>query len=179
MGMYFVESVINFGGYVEADSKAEAEEKGYYYDNLEYVSVDSVEVTEDGLKNLVRYWIDKHKGWGKFEVSDYLSDESITWSSIWKNGESTVDNLALACQGCNNYKHTKTQAIDSITSQVTDLYHPRQQQWQDHFTWKDDYSEIIGLTPTGRVTVELLKLNRQGVVNLRRILYATGNHPPS
>lgn len=97
---------------------------------------------------------------------------------IWKNGETTVDNLALACQGCNNYKHTKTQAIDPITSQVTDLYHPRQQKWNEHFTWNDDYSEIIGLTPTGRVTVELLKLNRQGVVNLRRILYTTGNHPP-
>jgi hypothetical protein len=47
MGMYFVESVVNFEGYVEADSKGEAEEKGYYYDNLEYVSVDSVEVTEE------------------------------------------------------------------------------------------------------------------------------------
>ena len=47
MGMYFVESVVNFGGYVEADSKEEAEEKGYYYDNLEYISVDSVEVTEE------------------------------------------------------------------------------------------------------------------------------------
>lgn len=35
-------------------------------------------------------WINKHDGWGRFEVSEYLSDRSITWSSIWKNGELIV-----------------------------------------------------------------------------------------
>jgi hypothetical protein len=50
MGRYWVDSVINFGGYVEADSKDEAEQKGYYYDNLEYVSVDSVEVGDNELE---------------------------------------------------------------------------------------------------------------------------------
>jgi len=33
------------------------------------------------------YWINKRNGWGKYEVSDYLSETSVTWSSIWKNGE--------------------------------------------------------------------------------------------
>jgi len=37
---------------------------------------------------------------------------------------------------------------------------------------------IIGLTPTGRATVEVLKLNREGLVNLRQVLYAAGKHPP-
>ncbi|CAN1213525.1 HNH nuclease domain-containing protein [Tumidithrix helvetica PCC 7403] len=97
---------------------------------------------------------------------------------IAKKGTNSSDNLALACQGCNNYKHTKTQGLDPVTLEITNLYHPRQQKWEDHFTWNYDYCEIIGLTPTGRVTVELLKLNREGVVNLRRILYAAGNHPP-
>jgi len=97
---------------------------------------------------------------------------------ISKNGSTTADNLALACQGCNNYKYTKTQGIDPITNEITNLYHPRQQQWQDHFTWDDEYSKIIGLTPTGRATVVVLKLNRDGLVNLRYILYTTGNHPP-
>ncbi len=35
----------------------------------------------------------------------------------------------------------------------------------------------IGLTPTGRSTVEVLQLNREGVVNLRRVLYGMGEHP--
>jgi hypothetical protein len=38
---------------------------------------------------------------------------------------------------------------------------------------------IIGLTPIGRTTVEALQLNREGVVNLRRVLYAMGEHPPA
>lgn len=36
------------------------------------------------------YWINKHNGWGKFEVAEYLSDQSVTWSSIWKNGKLIV-----------------------------------------------------------------------------------------
>jgi hypothetical protein len=97
---------------------------------------------------------------------------------IAKNGTSTSDNLALACQGCNNYKHTKTQGRDPVTLEITNLYHPRQQKWENHFTWNDGYIEIIGLTPTGRTTVEVLKLNREGLTNLRLVLNKTGNHPP-
>jgi hypothetical protein len=49
MTRYFVESVVNFSGYIEADSKEEAEEQGYYYENLTYDSVESVdaELEED------------------------------------------------------------------------------------------------------------------------------------
>jgi hypothetical protein len=38
---------------------------------------------------------------------------------------------------------------------------------------------VIGTTPTGRATVEELKLNRDGVVNLRRVLVVVQLHPPS
>jgi hypothetical protein len=96
-----------------------------------------------------------------------------------KGGQTNFDNLALACQGCNNHKYNKTQGKDSISGEIIPLYHPRQQNWLDHFSWSDDYTLIIGLTPVGRVTVEVLRLNRQGLVNLRRILYAMGEHPPS
>lgn len=44
--------------------------------------------------------------------------------------------------------------------------------------WSDDFTLIIGLTPTGRATIETLFLNREGVVNLRQLLYAIGKHPP-
>jgi hypothetical protein len=112
----------------------------------------------------------------EFFATQNLSVEHII--PIAKNGTSTSDNLALACQGCNNYKHTKTQGRDPATLEITNLYHPRQQKWENHFTWNDGYIEIIGLTPTGRTTVEVLKLNRQGLTNLRLVLYKTGNHPP-
>ena len=47
------------------------------------------------------------------------------------------------------------------------LYHPRQHRWPDHFAWNEDTTIVIGLTPTGRATVEALRLNRENVVNLR------------
>ena len=37
---------------------------------------------------------------------------------------------------------------------------------------------MVGVTATGRATIEALRLNRSGVVNLRRILYLAGEHPP-
>ena len=96
-----------------------------------------------------------------------------------QGGKTTLDNLALACQGCNNHKYTKTEGRDPVSGDIVPLYHPRQQRWYDHFTWNDDFTLIIGLTPTGRATVEALQLNREGIINLRRILYAMGEHPPA
>ncbi len=88
-------------------------------------------------------------------------------------------NLALSCQGCNNHKFICIAAVDVVTGEMVPLYHPRQQRWSEHFAWNGDGSLLIGLTPTGRVTIERLQLNRRGVVNLRRMLFATNQHPPA
>jgi len=93
-------------------------------------------------------------------------------------GQNVLDNLALSCQSCNNHKYTKTTGVDPLTGQIAPLYHPRQQSWTEHFAWNEDCTLIIGLTPTGRATVATLQLNKPGLVNLRRILYAAGEHPP-
>lgn len=95
-----------------------------------------------------------------------------------QGGLSQLDNLALSCQGCNNRKYTSTTAIDAINGEIALLYHPRQQNWGEHFAWNNDFTLILGLTPTGRATVEKLQLNRDGVVNLRRVLSSIGYHPP-
>lgn len=96
---------------------------------------------------------------------------------VW-GGTNVLENLALACQGCNSHKHAKRENIDPIGDAIVSLYHPRQQMWDDHFQWSEDFTLIIGITPTGRATVEALKMNRPGVVNLRRVLFALGEHPP-
>ena len=95
-----------------------------------------------------------------------------------KGGTTTLANLALACQGCNNHKYDKTDAPDPVSGQIVRLYHPRRDRWDEHFAWSDDFMLIIGLTPTGRATVEALLLNREGVINLHRLLYIIGRHPP-
>lgn len=88
-----------------------------------------------------------------------------------------MDNLANACQGCNNRKFVSTEAIDLLTGQIAPLYHPRQHDWAEHFAWNEDCTVLLPLTPIGRATIEKLELNRKGVVNLRRLLYEKGLHP--
>jgi len=107
---------------------------------------------------------------------DPFSVEHILPRSV--GGRTTLDNLALACLGCNSYKHNKTQGFDPVSNRAAALYHPRRQRWQDHFAWNANCTLMIGLTPTGRVTILELQLNRPGLVNLRRLLYAAGEHPP-
>jgi hypothetical protein len=94
-------------------------------------------------------------------------------------GQTTLDNLAWACPGCNSHKHTTTAAADPQTGDTFPLFHPRQQRWAEHFAWSDNFLQIIGLTPCGRATIEALKLNRPELVNLRYLLVIAGLHPPS
>lgn len=35
-------------------------------------------------------WIDFYQGWGEFSAAEYLSPESVTWMSLWNNGELIV-----------------------------------------------------------------------------------------
>jgi hypothetical protein len=89
------------------------------------------------------------------------------------------ENLAYACQGCNNHKYNKTHASDPISQDVVALFHPRKQRWSEHFAWSSDCCLMFGITPCGRATVAALQLNRTGVVNLRQVLVSIGRHPPA
>jgi HNH endonuclease len=111
----------------------------------------------------------------KFAIDPFVIEHIIP---ISRGGATISENLALACQGCNNYKYTKTEGIDPINVQTTPLYHPRTMLWNDHFAWSEDTTIVIGLTPIGRVTVQTLRMNRAGVVNLRQLLHTAGQHPP-
>jgi HNH endonuclease len=111
---------------------------------------------------------------------DYTSQSFVCEHIIpvAKGGETALNNLALACGGCNNHKYTKVEAI-APGGETTALYHPRQEIWQTHFTWSDDALQIVGITATGRVTIAALFLNRPGVINIRRLLSLANLHPPN
>jgi len=98
---------------------------------------------------------------------------------VSRGGETSLENLALACPGCNGHKYTKVEAPDPADGVLVSLYHPRIQKWQDHFRWNEDFTLIVGITPTGRATVNALQMNRPGVVNMRQVLFASGLHPPA
>jgi hypothetical protein len=112
----------------------------------------------------------------KFAVDPLVVDHVYPVS---RGGKTIGENLALSCQTCNNCKYTKTTAIDPSSNEMVPLFNPRTMQWRDHFTWTPDTTKMLGLTPTGRATIELLETNREGVMNMRRVLAMMGFHPPA
>ena len=112
----------------------------------------------------------------KYSTESFCIDHIIPSS---KGGDDDPENLAFACYGCNGHKHTKTDGIDKATGIKTSLFHPRKQRWNKNFVWNDDTIKIIGITPSGRATIDALKLNRKNIQNLRKLLFDAGEHPPT
>jgi 5-methylcytosine-specific restriction endonuclease McrA len=90
-------------------------------------------------------------------------------------GETTLDNLALACFECNRYKGSDVASLDPLTNEITPLFNPRLQTWSDHFAL--DRATIVPLTPIGRTTVQLLRLNTDPRVRRREGLLKLGRYP--
>ena len=97
---------------------------------------------------------------------------------ISKGGLTTLENLAYSCGGCNPKKSNKTGVIDSSTGQEVFLFHPRKDNWNDHFKWDDEALRITGITLKGELTIQTLDMNREGLINLRQLLKNAGLHPP-
>jgi hypothetical protein len=69
-------------------------------------------------------------------------------------------------------QRAKPCTFDPQTQELSRLYHPREQEWNDHFEIVD--GEILGTTAVGRATARLLKFNDPQRVDLRRELLASG-----
>ena len=110
---------------------------------------------------------------------EQYSTHGFSIDHINPGGSSDPDNLALACQGCNNFKFTKKQSIDPDTGATATIFNPRTDEWKSHFRWNENYTLIVGITPTGRSTVNALQLNRDFLQNQRALYRAAGIHPPA
>ena len=95
-----------------------------------------------------------------------------------RGGQSEESNLWLACAWCNSFKGIQTTAQDSFTGAEAALFNPRTQRWLYHFAWDDGDTRIVGLTPTGRATIDALKLNNAYITPARRLWVQAGWHPP-
>jgi HNH endonuclease len=91
-------------------------------------------------------------------------------------GETTADNLALACVSCSLRKGARQLIMDPVTDQMVSIFHPRQQIWKEHFEWMD--TNIVGLTAVGRATIAALSLNRLVMLNIRAEEKVFDRHPP-
>jgi hypothetical protein len=87
-------------------------------------------------------------------------------------GASTLDNLAWACFSCNVAKGSDLATPDPLSGELTALFNPRLQTWNDHFEILD--GEIRGIMAAGRATVRLLRFNSEKQVVLRRQLIEKG-----
>lgn len=90
-------------------------------------------------------------------------------------GGDDESNLALACFHCNRHKGPNLAALDPDTNQMTRLFHPRQDSWDEHF--RTVGAVITGRTAIGRATVRLLKMNASLRLDLRTELVVIGRWP--
>lgn len=90
-------------------------------------------------------------------------------------GQTDEENLVLACLPCNRHKGSDLTSIDPLTGNIAPLLNPRLQVWSDHLKLQGGH--ILGLTPTGRTTVFLLKLNEPVRLRLRQSLLTNGLYP--
>ncbi len=90
-------------------------------------------------------------------------------------GETTGDNLALACVSCSLHKSARQKVEDPETGSIVPIFNPRQQVWEEHFCWED--VRVVGLTATGRGTIDALRMNRAIILSIRAEEQLLGRHP--
>lgn len=92
-------------------------------------------------------------------------------------GVEDESNLALSCRSCNLRKSDHLEAFDSESESSVPLFHPRRSIWTDHFRVDIDTGAIVGTTPTGRATIEGLRMNAPTQLMARRHWMKLGLFP--
>lgn len=95
---------------------------------------------------------------------------------IAEGGQTVAENVALACVSCSLRKGARQTAMDPQTGSEAPLFNPRRDRWAEHFRF--DGVDVVGLSPTGRATVEALQMNRPLILAIRQEESLRGRHPP-
>jgi hypothetical protein len=90
-------------------------------------------------------------------------------------GRSDESNLCLACFDCNRHKGSDFASFDPLDDSIVPLFNPRQDQWTEHF--RHVGNRIQPISPQGRVTVQLLKMNAPERLAERDIFIKAGTYP--
>lgn len=94
---------------------------------------------------------------------------------VKSGGLTVLENLALACVSCSLHKSAKEFVADMETGELVPIFNPRVQNWRDHFRWSG--FRMVGITATGRATIEALKQNRPIILEIREEEQILGRHP--
>jgi hypothetical protein len=95
----------------------------------------------------------------------------------FRQGTNEESNLALACRSCNLRKGARISGIDPDLNNEVQFFHPRQNLWGEHFQIDMETGIIIGITATGKVTVENLGMNSPAQVAARKLWIRLGLFP--
>ena len=91
------------------------------------------------------------------------------------HGETTADNLCVACFACNRRKGPNLAGRNELTGALVPLFHHRNDEWETHFLWHGP--TLIGKTTVGQVTIDVLAINLPRRVDHRAALIAEGVFP--
>ena len=105
--------------------------------------------------------------WLPFQVDHIIAEKH--------GGQTLADNLALSCYYCNSFKGPNIAGIDpdGAPELAVQLFHPRKQVWSEHFEWNG--AVLTGITPTGRATISVLRINDSDAIEFRRLLLEAGH----
>jgi hypothetical protein len=95
---------------------------------------------------------------------------------VSRGGKTILSNLCLACRTCNGCKWKITTSHDPLTNRVVKLFIPIVTSGRSISSGANGI-HLIGLTATGRATIEALQMNNQLIVNLRSLWVVLGLHP--
>jgi 5-methylcytosine-specific restriction endonuclease McrA len=123
---------------------------------------------DDEVKQFVRQRADNHCEYCKVHQR-YYPDFAFHVEHIiarQHRGPDNPDNLALACHLCNSKKGPNLSGIDPATGELTRLFNPRADVWNEHFRLEES-GFIMRLTPIGRTTVYVFGMNTDIRIQIR------------
>jgi len=88
------------------------------------------------------------------------------------HGPTDPENLAWSCCNCNAHKGANIAGLDPADKTLSQLFHPRQHQWTEHFAWHG--AVLVGMTAIGRTTIDVLNINDIDRVQIREFLMEAG-----
>ncbi len=106
------------------------------------------------------------------EALAFVAHEVDHVIALKHGGATELDNLALSCILCNKYKGTDLASLDPDTGELVALYNPRRSSWTEHFDLTE--AVIAPLSPEGRATARLLRLNQPDRLAERLLASAAG-----
>lgn len=131
---------------------------------------------EQALVELVRQRAQGRCEYCRLAQSHSLLTFEIDHIIAKKHGGATVsENLCLACVYCNSFKGANIASIDPHTGKLVQLFNPRRHHWRRCFQWAGP--QLVGRTPIGRATIQVLWINNPQALALRQSLIDEGVFP--